>query len=269
MTTYTYSYTDPLRKAESGTFTRADMTMRPAEYWAEALVIYWWDQVSVNLTKANHDNFNMTLESVLLQGTSSEAENLKIALYTNTSQDDIDSLSTITTSILLSNTTSRTTLQRPPSESFSTDNALLLKQLGLSEALNLFTILYWAIDLDLGQQHPQNIFLNASLLDPETLVFHNNSFIVQTFQNTPLADGFIPGNNYGAIPNQPVPLTHKNAVIITDYQCWKWSRKPGFKALIDVLVPSIVLFLLIFYPIYLLVLFCLTKPNGKLNFWHI
>jgi hypothetical protein len=67
-TAYTYVNTDPLGQAQQDSMPFADITQQPASYWAQAVVIYWWDMVSVNLTQANEANFNSTLQSVLLQG---------------------------------------------------------------------------------------------------------------------------------------------------------------------------------------------------------
>jgi len=49
-------------------FPSADIVDAPPSYWAQAVLTYWWDQLSVNLTQANEANFNSTLGSVLLQG---------------------------------------------------------------------------------------------------------------------------------------------------------------------------------------------------------
>jgi hypothetical protein len=68
-TIFVYTNTDPLAKAQSGANPIADITFQPPTYWAQAVLIYWWDQLSVNLTQANRNNFNSSLESVLLQGT--------------------------------------------------------------------------------------------------------------------------------------------------------------------------------------------------------
>jgi hypothetical protein len=60
--------TDPVGKAQEDSMPFADITQQPASYWAQAVVVYWWDMLSVNLTQANEANFNSTLQSVLLQG---------------------------------------------------------------------------------------------------------------------------------------------------------------------------------------------------------
>lgn len=68
-TPYTYTNTDPLRKVQAGMFPVAEIVDAPPSYWAQAVLTYWWDQLSVNLTQANEAHFNSTLGSVLLQGT--------------------------------------------------------------------------------------------------------------------------------------------------------------------------------------------------------
>jgi hypothetical protein len=67
-TEYTYVNTDPLGQAQEDSMPFADITQQPASYWAQAVVVYWWDMLSVNLTQANEANFNSNLQSVLLQG---------------------------------------------------------------------------------------------------------------------------------------------------------------------------------------------------------
>jgi hypothetical protein len=67
-TEFTYTGLDPLRLAQNNAFTTMDITNQPSAYWAQAVMIYWWDQVAVNLTQANIKNFNSSLQSVLLQG---------------------------------------------------------------------------------------------------------------------------------------------------------------------------------------------------------
>jgi hypothetical protein len=68
MTEYTYVNTDPLRKAQLNIMSTANIQFQPSPYWAEALLVYWWDQLSVGLTQANENTFGNTLQSVLLQG---------------------------------------------------------------------------------------------------------------------------------------------------------------------------------------------------------
>jgi hypothetical protein len=67
-TEYTYMNTDPVGQTQQDSMPFADITQQPASYWAQAVVIYWWDMLSVNLTQANEANFNSTLQSVLFQG---------------------------------------------------------------------------------------------------------------------------------------------------------------------------------------------------------
>jgi hypothetical protein len=67
-TQYTYANTDPLRQAYMGIMSTSDITYQAPSYWAQALLIYWWDQIALNLTQANQNNFNNNLQSVLLQG---------------------------------------------------------------------------------------------------------------------------------------------------------------------------------------------------------
>lgn len=67
-TQYTYSATDPLQKAKDGNFPTVDLGNAPSNYWSQALLVYWWDQLSVNLTQANNATFKGNLQTVLLQG---------------------------------------------------------------------------------------------------------------------------------------------------------------------------------------------------------
>jgi hypothetical protein len=55
-------------KANAGNFPNVDMNNAVANYWSQAVLVYWWDQLSVNLTQANNATFNATLQTVLLQG---------------------------------------------------------------------------------------------------------------------------------------------------------------------------------------------------------
>ena len=59
--------TDPLGKALEAIPTDDAISEAPS-FWAQAVLIYWWDQISINLTSANADNFNSSLQAVLLQG---------------------------------------------------------------------------------------------------------------------------------------------------------------------------------------------------------
>jgi hypothetical protein len=61
---------NPLPLPQGEPFATVDISRRPSTYWAQAVLIYWWDQIAVNLTQANINNYHSTLQSVLLQGIS-------------------------------------------------------------------------------------------------------------------------------------------------------------------------------------------------------
>lgn len=251
---FTYTNSDPLRLAQGGAFPTLDFTSRPPSYWAQALLIYWWDQLAVNLTQANLSNFNSTLQSVLLQ-----------VVLQNDTDGDIINKSTIGTVVALSNQSTPISFARQPSQTFSVDQQALLDNLTITAGASQFLIsYYWAINYDLGQINEQNIFGNSDLLADATDVFHNNSFILDTFQETPLSDGTIPGDGYRAVKDKTGPLTQTPAVFDETYFCWKWVPKPFLLRLIDVLVPTVVLFTLILLLLYLL-FYCVfsTKMFGK------
>jgi hypothetical protein len=67
-THFTYANNDPLEEADSDDFENLSLSINTSSYWAEAVLIYWWDQLAVNLTQANQDTFNSSLQSVLLRG---------------------------------------------------------------------------------------------------------------------------------------------------------------------------------------------------------
>jgi hypothetical protein len=119
-----------------------------------------------------------------------------------------------------------------------------------NSSAEFFQAIYWAVNLDLGQNSSQNIFLNSNLLAESTDIFHDNVFINFTFQNTPLSDGRIPGNGYRSVENISAPLTQTPATLNVHYQCWRRVGKPGLLALIDVLVPTLVLFALLIFLFY-------------------
>jgi hypothetical protein len=168
--------------------------------------------------------------------------NLK-ALYPNNTEASIEIDSTITTTVFESNESTPKSFTRQPSAPFSAGQQQLLDQLKISNSSAEFLeAIYWAVNLDLGQNSSQNIFLNSDLLAESTDIFHDNAFINFTFQNTPLSDGKIPGNGYRSVENISAPLKQTPATLNVHYQCWRWVGKPGLLALIDVLVPTLVLF---------------------------
>lgn len=165
------------------------------------------------------------------------------ALYPNNTEASIEIDSTITTTIFESNESTPKSFTRQPSAPFSAGQQQLLDQLQISNSSAEFLeAIYWAVNLDLGQNSSQNIFLHSDLLAESTDIFHDNVFINFTFQNTPLSDGRIPGNGYRSVENISEPLTQTPATLNIHYQCWRWVGKPGLLALIDVLVPTLVLF---------------------------
>jgi len=125
----------------------------------------------------------------------------------------------------------------------------------------LLTAYYWALNYDLGQNSSQNIFGSPNLLADATDIFHNNPFINDVFQNTPLSDGRIPGDGYRDLQHTVGPVVQTPAVLDEIYSCWKWVPKPSFLRLIDVLVPTIVLFCLIMFTIYLIMYCVLSSTN--------
>lgn len=251
-TTFTYTNTDPLGKAQSGASPIADITFQPSTYWAQAVLIYWWDQLSVNLTRANKNNFNSSLQSVLLQGTVIPVTCLILALYPNDTSTSIATDSAIITSFTLTNSSQPTSFTKLPSTAFSAEHVSILNKLQIFNASDeFFASFYWALNLDLGQFSSQNIFTDASLLSDATDIFHNNVFINFTYQETPLSDGKIPGNGYRSVKNLTAPLTQTPANLQATYQCWRYVRKPSLLALIDVIVPTFVLFALLLFAFYL------------------
>ena len=122
-----------------------------------------------------------------------------------------------------------------------------------------FEAVYWAVNLDLGQNSSQNIFLNSDLLADSTDIFHNNTFVNFTYQNTPLSDGRIPGDGYRSIKDISAPLVQTPATLDVSYQCWTWVRKPGLLAFIDVLVPTLVLFAFLALIFYMISTACFSR----------
>lgn len=178
-----------------------------------------------------------------------------LAIYPNTTETISDfTTALITTSFSQSNSSQPTTFTKQMLEAFSPQHLALLNNLRIFDASNEFMkSFFWAVSLDLGQFSASNIFTNSDLLASATDIFHNNSFINNYFQNTPLSDGKIPGDGYRQIQDKSGPLTQTPAVLTTSYLCWKWVRKPLLLALIDVAVPTLVLLVFIGLPIYFLV----------------
>jgi hypothetical protein len=167
-------------------------------------------------------------------------------IYSNDTQNDIDTDSTVTTSYLLSNSSQAVSFVRQPLLQFSSDQLAALNNLQiLNSSQNFFDAFYWAVNLDLGQFNPQNILTDPTLLLDATDVFHDNAFINDTFQQTPLSDGAIPGDAYRFLQNESDPLVQTPANILATYQCWKWVGKPSFAAFLDIIVPTLVLFILL------------------------
>lgn len=165
------------------------------------------------------------------------------AIYSSDTSANLNTSSTITTGIFLSNSTGSTSYTRPPSTSLSPEHATLLANLQISNFTQFFTSLYWAVNFDLGQSSPHNIFTNADLLSSATDVFHDNPFTNETFQDTPLGDDHIPADGYRAYREESVPLEQNRPAFVGNgkYLCWRRVKKPLFLGLIDVLVPSVVL----------------------------
>jgi hypothetical protein len=246
----------------------ANITGQPPSYWAQAVVIYWWDQLAVNLTQANQAAFSSNLQSVLLQGIKcvSPLSNSP-ALYPNATEASLNTDSTITTVVFESNESKPTSFTRQPSTPFSTGQKLLLDQLNIfHSSAEFFQALYWAVNLDLGQNSSQNIFLNSDLLADSTDIFHDNIFINVTFQDTPMSDGKIPGDGYRSVKGISEPLTETRATLDVPYQCWTWVGKPGLLALIDVLVPTLVVFALFILIFYLISKYCFRRMRPCMSF---
>jgi hypothetical protein len=163
----------------------------------------------------------------------------------NQSQSDIVAHSTFTTSVFESNSSRPTSFTSPNSTNFSPEQVTLLEKLQIPNVLQFFTTFYWSIQLDLGQSDQQNIFLDKTLLSSSTRVFHNKDFIGNVYQNTPLTDNTIPGDGFPNAQDSVTPLSQTDAFIAVDYQCSRQTGKPAVLALIDVIVPSVVLFCLI------------------------
>jgi hypothetical protein len=186
------------------------------------------------------------------------------ALYPNNTESDLDTDSTITTSFILVNSSKPTSFTRQPSTAFSPPHLALLDKLQILNASGeFFDTVYWAINLDLGQNSSENIFTNPDLLSDATIIFHNNSFINFTFQQTPLSDGKIPGDGFQVGKDMNIPLKQTPANIDTTYQCWQWVRKPSLSALIDIVVPTLVLFAFICLTFYLIInlFFARKRPS--------
>lgn len=188
-----------------------------------------------------------------------------LAIFQNTTNGDIVNTSTISTVVSLSDQSTPISFTRQPSQAFSIDQQALLDNLTIANGTTEFlTAYYWAINYDLGQINSQNIFGSSDLLAKATEIFHNNPFINNTFQETPLSDGTIPGDGYRGVQDRTGPLTQSPAVFDEIYFCWKWVPKPFLLRLIDVLVPTIVLFVLVSLLLYLLFYCaCITLPFGK------
>jgi len=177
------------------------------------------------------------------------------ALYPNNTEASIHTAATITTTVFESNRSTPTSFTRQPSTPFSPGQEQLLRQLNIfNGSEEFFEAVYWAVNLDLGQNSSQNIFLNSDLLADSTDIFHNNTFINFTYQNTPLSDGRIPGDGYRSVKDISAPLVQTPATLDVPYQCWTWVRKPGLLAFIDVLVPTLVLF-----AFFTLILYMISK----------
>jgi hypothetical protein len=181
---------------------------------------------------------------------------LNLALYSNASGANLDEDSTLTTSFFLSNSSKPISYTRQPSTSFSAPQLDQLDELQIPDFTEFLTSLYWAVNLDLGQFSPFNIFTNPDLLSAATEIFHDNAFINDTFQNTPLGSGVIPPDGYAAYMNDTDPVNQTSAFLSGQYDCYQWVRKPLLSALIDVVVPSVVLLVLICFLIYAAFLAC-------------
>ena len=190
---------------------------------------------------------------------------LIIAIYTNDTRTNIFTNSTITTTFALANSSRPTTFTKSAATTFTPAHLALLNDLQIFNASAEFlTSFYWAINVDLGQFSDQNIFTNSELLADATDIFHDNPFIADIFQNTPLSDGKIPGDGYRAYENKTAPPIAVPAIIETQYLCWKWVRKPFLLALIDITVPTLVLWLFICFAFYLLGRLIFVRRSGSL-----
>jgi hypothetical protein len=139
----------------------------------------------------------------------------------------------------------------------------LLNNLRIFDASNEFMkALFWAVSLDLGQINGNNIFTNPDLLASATDIFHNNPFINNFFQNTPLSDGKIPGDGFRHNQDKSLPLIQTPAVLTATYLCWKWVRKPLLLGLIDIAVPTLVLLVFIGLPIYFIGASLFSRRNS-------
>jgi hypothetical protein len=167
-----------------------------------------------------------------------------------------------------SNSSKPSQLTRNAGAQFSSEYTALLDKLQIPNALEFFTVFYWAIDLDLGQSASQNIFLESSLLTPATHVFHDNVFINDVFQDTPLSDGTIPPSSYQLVGAESDPLAQTDAFISVNYQCWRYTGKPIFLAIIDVVVPSVVLLALICLIFYALWAICFRRSKSSIPTRH-
>lgn len=175
-----------------------------------------------------------------------------LAIYPNTTEQSGDfETALVTTSFYQTNQSKPTTFTKNTFEEFSPQYLTLLNNLRIFNASNEFMkAFFWAVNLDLGQSSDNNIFTNPDLLSNATDIFHDNMFINYYFQNTPLSDGKIPGDGYREIRDESAPLVQTTAILTTSYLCWKWVRKPLLLALIDIAVPTLVLFVFIGLPIY-------------------
>jgi hypothetical protein len=186
-----------------------------------------------------------------------------LAIYPNATGTTNDfTTALITTSFSQSNSSQPTIITKQVFEAFSTQHLALLNKLRIFDASNEFMkSFFWAVSLDLGQFSQYNIFTNSDLLATATDIFHNNSFINNYFQNTPLSDGKIPGDGFRQIEDKSGPLNQTPAILATTYLCWKWVRKPLLLGLIDVVVPTLVLLVFIGLPIYLLVTCLISRKK--------
>jgi len=189
---------------------------------------------------------------------------LTTAIFSNDTQSDITSKSTITTSVSVSNSSTPISFTRPPLGSLSAGHQALLSNLTIANGtFEFLTAYYWALNYDLGQISRQNIFGNPDLLADATDIFHDNVFINDTFQDTPLSDGRIPGDGYRQLRARTGPIVQSPAVFDQMYNCWRWVPKPFLLRLIDVLVSTAVLFILILFVIYLILYCFLSTVNWK------
>lgn len=197
-----------------------------------------------------------------------------LAIYPNATDatNDFTTTALITTSFSQSNSSKPTTITKQVFEEFTPQHLALLNRLRIFDASNEFVkSFFWAVSLDLGQFSDNNIFTNSDLLSTATDIFHNNSFINNFFQNTPLSDGKIPGDGFRQIKDRSGPLAQTPAILATTYLCWKWVRKPLLLGLIDVAVPTLVLLVFISLPIYFLVACLISRrrlTDSRVPFIH-